>query len=85
MMKHDETIFQLSYLLDSTSCIGISQHKNTHIISLNMTETILADLNRYTTAMCLVIILGECIALWGEPNELSIQYRIYIFMQYVDS
>ena len=29
--------------------------------------------------------LGECIALWGEPNELSIQYRIYIFMQYVDS
>ena len=30
-------------------------------------------------------ILGECIALWGEPNELSIQYRIYIFMQYVDS
>ena len=30
-------------------------------------------------------ILGECIALWGEPNELSIQYRIYIFIQYVDS
>ena len=29
--------------------------------------------------------LGECIALWGEPNELSIQYRIYIFIQYVDS
>ena len=24
-------------------------------------------------------------ALWGEPNELSIQYRIYIFIQYVDS
>ena len=30
-------------------------------------------------------VLGECIALWGKPNELSIQYRIYIFMQYVDS
>ena len=29
--------------------------------------------------------LGECIALWGEPNELSIQYHIYIFIQYVDS
>ena len=29
--------------------------------------------------------LGECIALWGEPNELSIHYRIYIFIQYVDS
>ena len=29
--------------------------------------------------------LGECIALWDEPNELSIQYRIYIFIQYVDS
>ena len=27
--------------------------------------------------------LGECIALWGEPNELSIQHRIYIFIQYV--
>ena len=32
-----------------------------------------------------VQILGECIALWGEPNELSIRYRIYIFIQYVDS
>ena len=32
-----------------------------------------------------VPILGECIALWGEPNELSIQHRVYIFMQYVDS
>ena len=31
------------------------------------------------------ILLGECIALWGEPNELSIQHRVYIFMQYVDS
>ena len=30
-------------------------------------------------------ILGECIALWGKPNELSIQHRVYIFMQYVDS
>ena len=30
-------------------------------------------------------LLGECIALWGKPNELSIQYRVYIFMQYVDS
>ena len=32
-----------------------------------------------------VVLLGECIALWGEPNELSIQHRVYIFMQYVDS
>ena len=24
-------------------------------------------------------------ALWGEPNELSIQHRVYIFMQYVAS
>ena len=30
-------------------------------------------------------LLGECMALWGEPNELSIQYHIYIFIQYVDS
>ena len=30
-------------------------------------------------------LLGECIALWGEPNELSIQSHIYIFIQYVDS
>ena len=27
--------------------------------------------------------LGECIVLWGEPNELSIQHHVYIFMQYV--
>ena len=33
----------------------------------------------------LLAILGECIALWDEPNELSIQHRVYIFMQYVDS
>ena len=30
-------------------------------------------------------ILGECMALWGEPNELSIQHYVHIFMQYVDS
>ena len=30
-------------------------------------------------------ILGECIALWDEPNELSIQHHVYIFIQYVDS
>ena len=32
-----------------------------------------------------VTILGEYMALWGEPNELSIQHHDYIFMQYVDS
>ena len=41
------------------------------------------------SAVCLLysnwFILDECIALWGKPNELSIQYRIYIFIQYVDS
>ena len=25
------------------------------------------------------------LCMWGEPNELSIQYHVYIFMQYVDS
>ena len=29
--------------------------------------------------------LGECMVLWDEPNELSIQHHVYIFMQYVDS
>ena len=33
----------------------------------------------------IVYTLGECIALWGEPNELSIQHHVYIFIQYVDS
>ena len=28
--------------------------------------------------------LGECMALWGEPNEPSIQDQVYIFMQCVD-
>ena len=31
------------------------------------------------------ILLGECMALWDKPNELSIQHLVYIFMQYVDS
>ena len=26
--------------------------------------------------------LGECITLWGDSNELSIQHRVNIFMQY---
>ena len=30
---------------------------------------------------CLYILLGECMALWGEPNEPSIQHYIYIIMQ----
>ena len=29
--------------------------------------------------------LGECMVLWGEPNEPSIQRHVYIFMQCVDS
>ena len=28
-------------------------------------------------------LLGECIALWGQPNEPNIQYHIYIFTQCV--
>ena len=30
-------------------------------------------------------VLGEYMALWGKPNELSIQYHVYIFMQYIAS
>ena len=29
--------------------------------------------------------LDECMALWGKPNEPSLQHHVYIFMQYVDS
>ena len=29
--------------------------------------------------------LGECMALWGKPNEPCIQHHVYIFIQYVDS
>ena len=29
--------------------------------------------------------LDEYMALWGEPNEPSIQHHAYIFMEYVDS
>ena len=29
--------------------------------------------------------LGECMVLWGEPHEPSIQHQVYIFRQYVDS
>ena len=31
-----------------------------------------------------ITLLGECIALWGKPNEPSIQHYVYIFMQCVD-
>ena len=34
---------------------------------------------------CMDYILGECIALWGKPNEPCIQHQVYIFMQYIDS
>ena len=45
------------YSLDSdfsTSCIGKSQYKNMHSYK-SQHETILADLNRYTTAMHLIL------------------------------
>ena len=29
-------------------------------------------------------ILGDCMTMWGQPNEPSIQHHVYIFMQYVD-
>ena len=44
--------------------------------TVKLVSTLVAELLSLTT-------LGECIALWGEPNELSIQYRSYIFIQYV--
>ena len=30
-------------------------------------------------------ILGDCVVLWGQPNEPSIQHHVYFFMQYVDT
>ena len=36
-------------------------------------------------AIILLYKLGECMALWGEPNEPSIQHQLYIFRQCVDS
>ena len=57
---HDEMIFQssnlLSYSLDSTSCIGISQPKNMHI-SLNMKPSWLSWIGIRQRCMYLVIIL----------------------------
>ena len=29
--------------------------------------------------------IGACMALWDEPNELSIQHCVDIFMQYADN
>ena len=31
---------------------------------------------RVLTTQALIYILGECMASWGEPNELSIQHRV---------
>ena len=36
-------------------------------------------------AIILLYKLGECMVLWGEPNEPSIQHQLYIFRQCVDS
>ena len=32
-----------------------------------------------------LLLLGECMALWGKPNEISIQHHVDILIQYVDS
>ena len=60
--------------------------RNVHFLGLVISYfklvTKKACTNDVAIACCM---LGECIALWGEPNELSIQYCIYIFIQYVDS
>ena len=46
----------------------------------------LVCLTLVTTAQVLTNMpLSECMALWGQPDELSIQHHVYIFMQYVDS
>ena len=39
----------------------------------------------FSNPVTYVCMLGECMAFWGEPNKLSIQHCVYIFMQYVDS
>ena len=46
---------------------------------------LLALVVRSCTCSYMYIKLGECMALWGEPNEPSIQHQVYIFMQCVDS
>ena len=52
-------IFQLPYLLDMEHQLYWHITAQEHAYSLNVTETILADLNWYTTAMRLVIILTD--------------------------
>ena len=56
-------------------CTGGSNNHNT----LQSWKIILTAVH-YT-----VYIISECIALWDEPNELSIQHDVYIFIQYIDS
>ena len=36
-------------------------------------------------AFHIYVLLGECMALWGKPNEPNIQHLVYIFMQCIDS
>ena len=48
-------------------------------------EFLMVEYRRYNYYEISCTLLGECIALWGELNELSIQYCVCIFMQYVDS
>ena len=59
-----------SYKTKRTTCINTNTQLHIH------TQTQICDLYIYYT-------VGECIALWGEPNELSIHHLVYIFMQYV--
>ena len=46
---------------------------------------LLTNYGETSGVLAYVAILGECMALWGKPNKLSIQHHIYIFVQYVDS
>ena len=55
-------------------------------------EYITADLLKYAIRAqelghdyVAILTLGECMALWGKPNELSIQHCVYILMQYANS
>ena len=87
---HDERSCNLSSCsVDSnysTSCTGKSQPKNTHVI-LNM-KHILTDLNQYTTAMHLVIILTDdaikhtCIWPLGWCNNIRHKIHWHLFSDF---
>ena len=72
LTSHAQNLVQINILP------GISQKFMFYAcIITTVTKILLPECSiRVLTTQALIYILGECMASWGEPNELSIQHRV---------